>query len=914
MRKKITYLAVMAVCLLRVGIASAESWDLYKDMSFTANPNGPWSYGVLAPFDYANPKLLPNTKTLKLFGKVFNLNASVSKWAMSRLTSDIPGLTRHSDMNDLHPGSGGTDSNNYAWIHRGWVAMEPGLQGWKDPNFSEDLPAIVRWTSPIAGAVYVSGIFGKGVEVPYSTYNVVNNSNGYFIIVNNSLVKLAIQNAYYDIPFKFDTSVKAGDTIDFVVTQGTDGSGADMTPVAVRIDTAPLPDDDVLLSSLDVSNICSAGIGNKKITPDRNIYGQPLSIGGKVFENGCGMLAHGIIYVDLNKSVGRFSCYVGVDDAGTEPNVAVKFRVLGDGRELYNSGIMKRGDAPKAVDVNIADINQMVLVALPRGVPKHGDCSSYSIGDGSAADWADAKFQRVKEMPRIVLPPMEEPYILTPPAPAKPRINGPKVYGVRPGNPVFFTIPTTGLRPIKFAVQNMPKGLSVDEASGIITGSIEKEGQYPVMLIAENAHGKDQRKFRFIVGDMLALTPYMGWNSWYVYLDDVNDKKIRQAADAMVKSGMINYGYTYVNIAEAWMMKPASDDPLLLDGVADVKDMQRRIDGYKFKPKCDYAYIPNPRDCNGMINSNEKFPDMKGLADYVHGLGLKIGLYSSPGTLTCAGNIGSFRHEDKDAERYAQWGFDYLMYDLCNYVSPDYASKSEMQKPFRIMGEALQRQKRDIVYNICEYGDLDVWEWAVEAGGNSWRTDKDIGWIINPHSLYYNITTVGFGQNGLEAYAGPGHWNDLDFIMSYKNSPPHYYRISPNEQYTYMSLWAMLAAPLIYGGDMTKLDAFNLNVLCNNEIIAVNQDPLGQQAHRITLDDDGQVWAKDMEDGSKAVGLFNTTEYETKMSVKFDQLGIKGKCQVRDLWRQKDLGVFNEKFEMSVPRHGAAVIQLFPQK
>ncbi len=129
-----------------------------------------------------------------------------------------------------------------------------------------------------------------------------------------------------------------------------------------------------------------------------------------------------------------------------------------------------------------------------------------------------------------------------------------------------------------------------------------------------------------------------------------------------------------------------------------------------------------------------------------------------------------------------------------------------------------------------------------------------------------------------------------------------------------MSIWAMLDTPLFYSGDMAKLDEFTLNVMCNNEIIAVNQDPLGQQAHRITLDDDGQVWAKDMEDGSNAVGLFNTTEYETKMSVKFNQLGIKGKCQVRDLWRQKDLGVFNEKFEMSVPRHGAAVIQLFPQK
>jgi len=880
----------MTVCLLYIGIASAESWDLYKDMNFTANPNGPWSYGTIAPFDYSNPKLIPDTKTFKLFDKVYNFNASGSKWALSKLTSDFPALARHSDMNDLHPGPAGTDQNDYEWIPRGWVALHPGLQGWKDPNFSEDLPAVVRWTSPITGNVYASGLFGQGAQMAV----------GCFIIINNSTVKLAVQNTYENMPFKFGITVKVGDTIDFVVTQGTDGGGADMTPLAVRIDTKPLPDEDVWLSSLNVSDIYSAGYG--RIMPDRTtFYGTPLSIGGKKFERGCGTLAHSIIYVDLHKSVGKFSCYVGVDDVVTDPNVAVKFRVLGDGRELYNSGIMKRGDAAKAVDVNIADINHMILVALPRGVPKHGNC-----GLRSPADWVDAKFNQVKEMPRIVLPPMEDRYILTPPAPIAPRINGPKVFGVRPGNPVLFTIPTTGLRPMKFAVQNMPNGLIVDEATGVITGSIEKTGQYRVTLIAENKQGKDQREFRFIVGDTLALTPPMGWNSWYVYTDAVNDQKVRHAADAMVKSGMINYGYTYVNIDDTWMVKPASDEPLLLQGVADAADMQRRIDSYNLKPKCNCVYIPNPRDCNGMINANEKFPDMKGLADYVHSLGLKIGLYSSPGTLTCGGYIGSFQHEEKDAERFAQWGFDFLKYDWCTYQpsGPEPGAKSELQKPFIIMGQALKHQKRDIVFNLCQYGMGNVWEWGVAVGGHSWRTDEDLGALVNPQSLYCNLTSIAFGQDGLEAYAGPGHWNDPDYIMDGS--------CSPNEQYAYMSIWALLNTPLIYSGDMTKLDEFTLNVLCNNEIIAVNQDPLGIQAHRIYIDDDRQVWMKDMEDGSKAIGMFNTTEYETKMSVKFDQLGVKGKCQVRDLWRQKDLGVFNEKFEMSVPRHGAAVIQLSP--
>ncbi|MEN6386713.1 MAG: NPCBM/NEW2 domain-containing protein, partial [Phycisphaerales bacterium] len=440
-------LTMIAICMLSVDISRAESWNLYKDISFKSNPDGPWSYGVLAPFDYSKSKLVPDTKILKYFDKVRDVSDSSSKWSLSNLTSDFPAFARHSEANDLHVSYAGTDSNNFDWIPRGWVALQPGLQGWKDPNFSQEHPVTVKWISPIKGDVYVSGMFGKGAE----------GGVGCFIIVNNSEVKLAMPNTLSNIPFKFGIAVKEGDTIDFVVTQGTDGSSADMTPIDISINTEPLPDSDVWLSSLDVLNICSSGLGNKKIRPDKNIYEQPITIAGKVYEKGCGTLAHSIIYVDLNKSVGKFKCYVGVDDTiipmtpPTESNVSVKFRVLGDGKELYNSGIMKRGDAAKYVDLDVSNIKQMILVALQYGPSNYTHCA-----EGHPANWADARFEQVKEMPQIVLPPMEEQYILTPPAPVKPRINGPKVYGVRPGNPVLFTIPKTGIRPIKFAVENMP--------------------------------------------------------------------------------------------------------------------------------------------------------------------------------------------------------------------------------------------------------------------------------------------------------------------------------------------------------------------------------------------------------------------------------------------------------------------------
>jgi alpha-galactosidase len=907
MKKNIILSVAATFCLLCNSISFAESWNLYKDLNFKTNPEGAWSWGVSAPFDYSNMKLVPNMDKLTLFDKVHNANDSSIKWTINNLTSDFPAFARHSEANDLHPSYQGTDPNKFEWIPRGWVALQPGLQGWKDPNFSQEHPAVVRWTSPMEGKIYVSGMFDKGDE----------GGVGCFIIINNSIVKLAMQNTFSNIPFKFQASVKTGDTIDFVVTQGTDGSSADMTPLTVNIDTKPSADEDVWLSSLDIQNICTAGLGDKKLIPNKNICGQQISIGGKIFEKGVSNRAHSIIYVDLHKSVGKFKCYVGVDDVvipmtpPTEPNIAVKFRVLGDGRELYDSGIMKRGDTAKFVDLDVSDINQMILVALPRGSSNHSHCA-----EGHNADWADAKFENVKEMPQIVLPPMEDQYLLTPPAPAKPRINGPKIFGVRPGNPVLFTIPTTGIRPIKFSINNMPEGLAVDAATGIITGSIQKAGEYKVTLVAENKEGRDEREFRFIVGDTIALTPPMGWNSWYRYLHEVSDSKMREAAKAMVDSGMINYGYTYVNIDDTWMIQPTADDPILLKGVADQNDMQRRVAGYKLRSRCEYAYIPNPRDCNGMINANNKFPDMKGLADYVHSLGLKIGLYSSPGTLTCAGYIGSFQHEREDAERFAKWGFDFLKYDWCNYIAsgPDTGALSEMKKPWPIMGKALKAQKRDIVYSLCQYGMARVWEWGAETDAQCWRTDTDLGWMVNAQSVYCNFTSVAFGQNGLESYAGPGNWNDPDYMVSFDLSSSLKFRISPNEQYSMMSIWTLLNAPLFYSGNMEKLDAFTLNVMCNNEIIAVNQDPLGVQAHRVYLDDDSQIWVKNMEDGSIAVGLFNIGEWDMPIKASWSDLQIKGKYKVRDLWRQKDVGIFDENFEMTVPRHGAAVIQLFPQK
>ena len=259
--------------------------------------------------------------------------------------------------------------------------------------------------------------------------------------------------------------------------------------------------------------------------------------------------------------------------------------------------------------------------------------------------------------PRVILTP--------PPAPA-PRLNGARVFGVRPGSPFLFTIPATGERPMTFGVEGLPEGLMLDTATGRITGALAAPGTYAVTFTAANRLGTASRPFKIVCGDTLALTPHMGWNSWYVWENRVTDGIMRAAADAMVSSGMIDHGYMYVNIDDCWSIRPDAKDPSLLG---------------------------EPRDDRGMINSNGRFPDMKGLTDHIHALGLKAGIYTSPGPFTCAGHVAAWQHEELDVRRFVEWGYDFLKYDWCSYngVAKD-KSVEELQKPYRLisrLGELL---------------------------------------------------------------------------------------------------------------------------------------------------------------------------------------------------------------------------------
>ncbi len=496
--------------------------------------------------------------------------------------------------------------------------------------------------------------------------------------------------------------------------------------------------------------------------------------------------------------------------------------------------------------------------------------------------------------------------ILTPNTPEFPRINGAKVFGVRPGSPCLYTIAATGIRPMAFSMTGLVDGLKLDSNTGIITGSIAQKGTYTVVLKAKNAKGIATRNLKIIVGEIIALTPPMGWNSWNVFAHRVTAEKIKLATDAMVNSGLINHGWSYINIDDYWEKNNTYTKDSTLKG--------------------EY------RDAYGKILSNSRFPDMKGLADYIHNKGLKAGLYSSPGPLTCGKCAGSWQHELQDASSYADWGFDYLKYDWCSYSKiatdstqgvPLFNHKGNdsiaAAYPYDLMGKALRAQKRDIVFSLCQYGKEDVWKWGAKVNGTCWRTTSDIidSWEKNGKESWQNsVSKIGFNQDKCAPYSAPGHYNDPDMlVLGYVGwGKPHPTRLTPDEQYSHFSLWCLLSAPLLLGCDLEKLDAFTLNLITNDEVIDIDQDVLAIAARRIAATDSLEVFKKPLEDGSIAVGLFNRRATKATIIANWSDLGITGKHIVRDVWRQKDVAVSKDIYQAEVAPHGVILLKITPKK
>ncbi|EHQ30643.1 putative Ig domain-containing protein [Mucilaginibacter paludis] len=464
------------------------------------------------------------------------------------------------------------------------------------------------------------------------------------------------------------------------------------------------------------------------------------------------------------------------------------------------------------------------------------------------------------------------PYILTPRAPLTPVINSAAVLGVKALHPILYRIPVSGSKPINFSIKQLPEGLSLDEKNGIISGSIQANGTYTLLIKASNSLGKYEKSLEIKVGDTLALTPPMGWNSWNCWGLSVSAEKVKSSADAMIQKGLADYGWNYINVDDGWQATGRAGD--------------------------------------GEIKANEKFPDMGGLGDYLHQQGLKFGIYSSPGTKTCGGFLGSLGHEGQDAVTYNQWGVDYLKYDLCSYtdVIGNDTSLSVQQKPYMLMRNYLEKQPRDIIYSICQYGIHDVWKWGSSMNGNLWRTTEDIT------DTWESLYSIGFAQSNFYPYAHPGGWNDPDMLIVGKvgwGENLHASRLTPYEQYTHISLWCLLSAPLLIGCDMSNLDEFTLNLLKNNEVIAVDQDAAGKQAQKMIDKYNFQVWVKQMADGSHVIGIFNLGSSYAGYTLKLTDLGINETASIRDLWAQKNIGNHLRQLIFQIPPHGVRLIKVF---
>ena len=355
----------------------------------------------------------------------------------------------------------------------------------------------------------------------------------------------------------------------------------------------------------------------------------------------------------------------------------------------------------------------------------------------------------------------------------------------------------------------------------------------------------------------LAKTPPMGWNSWNLFAGRVNEQLVKQIADAIVSSGMRDAGYIYVNIDDTW---------------------------------------EGTRDADGNIRANKKFPDMKGLADYLHARGLKLGIYSSPGPRTCAGYPGSYGHEVQDAKTFASWGVDYLKYDWCS--AGNIYKDSQLQAVYQKMGEALQSTGRPIVFSLCEYGRGEVQKWGPDVSGNLWRTTGDIrdSWDSMIGNVEKQVPTA--------PYAGPGHWNDPD-MLEIGNG-----HMTDTEYRTHMSLWALSAAPLLAGNDLRNMSDDTKAILMNKEVIAVDQDPLGKQATPVR-NGNLETWVKPLADGSVAVGVVNFGSDTATATIPTSELHLSGDItHARDLWAHKDVEFQNGEYSAEVPAHGTLMLRV----
>jgi alpha-galactosidase len=603
-----------------------------------------------------------------------------------------------------------------------------------------------------------------------------------------------------------------------------------------------------------------------------------LSISGRRFANGFSARSESLVYIELDGRTHYFSAEVGIDDRSTvspddtvkKENLIATFFVIGDGKTLWQSGVMKYGDAPKAFTIRLDGVKSLILKATGQS-------------ENTYADWINAMFGYSGEIPKTVWSPDKQAVIKATLAFAEqqiqkyptPRINGAMKAGVRPNTPFYYPVAVTGVRPMNIQAEGLPKGLILDAETGIISGIPAETGEYSVKLTASNSYGNAERILKIVVGDKLALTPPMGYLSWNVVEGLINEIFLKELAEAFVTFGLRDVGYQYINMDDCWQGK-------------------RGADGY---------ITPDPH----------RFPNgMKTVGDYLHQQGFKFGIYSSPNSYTCANYHGTLDFEKQDVETWASWGVDYLKYDYC------WCPADRADELFLKTGELMKMSGRSIVYCIG-MGDGKK---SKEYGSHVWRTGGDLRdiWSVEDGGFQGSVGIVESFEKAQQTadLQEPGRWNDPDMLVTGLYGKSSAARditdgrgCTDVEYRSQVSLWALMSAPLFISTDVRQINQTTLEILTNPEVIEINQDSSGEFPKRISEAGKQEIWMKQMEDGSKTIALFNKGAESVKMTLNLNEIGINGLSTIRDVWKRKDVGKFKKTYSATVEPHEVILIRIF---
>lgn len=668
-------------------------------------------------------------------------------------------------------------------------------------------------------------------------------------------------------------------------------------------------DDSIWLSSLDLSK---ATQGWGKPGADRSVDGHSIKLAGKTYEHGFGTHSPGLLAIDLKGAATEFSATVGIDDEVPPGKGSAEFQVLDPSHKiLWRSGVLRRGDAPKPVKVDVTGLASIVL-----RVTTGGDGFDYDH-----ADWADAAIVTTGAPPETVGLAQRDPVIDLSPDPASPHINGPAAVGVFPGTPLIWAVPVTGQRPLAFSVKGLPKGVAFDRSTGTFTGSLTKAGDYRVRVRVGNAAGHDEATVHLIAGRTLVLTPPMGWNSYDCFGDNVTEAETLANA-RYVRETLHPHGWDTVVVDYRWYDPGAHDNyPNGRAGVDLTMDAYGRL-------------LPSPNRFPSAVDGR----GFKALADQIHAMGLKFGIHIMRGIprnavkadlpiegssfkASDAANTGDKcewcpdmygvrgdtsagqAYYDSLFRLYASWGIDYVKMD--DTSSPYHTDEIEDVR------RAIDKCGRSIVYSLSP-GETPIQQAAhVAAHANLWRVSGDFwdNWGALQHEF-----TLGDRWHDIE---GAGHWPDADMLplghLSVHGRSVGGDRgtnFTRSEQMALISLWCLLPSPLMVGANLPDNDDWTRALLTNPEVLALDQDAGGTAARRVAHDDDRELWSRTLSDGSIAVGIFNTSDFESDLTAAWSDLGLSGRYAARDLWLRKDLGTFDGKFTATIPAHGAILIRL----